>query len=298
MKYLIALLLFIFFQGPTYGQSILQYELKNDAVFLVKQTARQVITQEVDGTSQVLTNNIDGILEFRVLGRVADTYEIALTFKDLNLKMTSNLQGELMNIKAKEVTQGDMQSQIFNSLLETPVKLILTRNGDILQVKGGDSLVSKMATASGLDDKLSLDLMKKSLQKEFGSQALSNNYKQMTFIYPLQRIKVKDTWDNEFSGKLNAKNHWKLETLTESEAKIHGSADVVMNITEPGSIMHLQGTQESTIITDRDSGFIKKMTVEGHAEGTSTMTEMGIQEIPTRITSTITYELINKSNVP
>jgi hypothetical protein len=272
--------------------------LKKDAVFLVKQTAQQVITQELDGATQVLTNKIDGILEFKVLGRVAERYEIALTFKDLNLQMTSNLQGELMNIKAKEVTQGDMQSQIFNSLLETPVKLVLTKTGDILEVIGGDSLVSKMANASGLEDEFSLDLMKKSLQKEFGSQALSNNYKQMTFIYPLKQIKVTDTWDNEFLGKLNAKNHWKLETLSQSEAIIHGSAEVVMNVTEPGAIMHLSGTQESKIITDRASGFIKKMTVEGYATGTSNMPQMGNKEIPTTIKSSITYELINKIHVP
>ncbi|MCJ7466098.1 MAG: DUF6263 family protein [Maribacter sp.] len=298
MKYLVTTLLFVFFGFPGHGQSVLQYELKKDAVFLVKQTAQQVITQELEGATQILTNKIDGILEFKVLGRIADTYEIALTFKDLNLQMTSNLQGELMNIKAKEVTLGDMQSQIFNSLLETPVKLVLTRTGDILEVIGGDSLVSKMANASGLEDEFSLDLMKKSLQKEFGSQALSNNYKQMTFIYPLKRIKVADTWDNEFLGKLNAKNHWKLETLSPSEAIIHGSADVVMNVTEPGAIMILRGTQESKIITDRASGFIKKMTVEGYATGTSTMPQMGNKEIPTTIKSSITYELINKIHVP
>lgn len=294
MKPIVTLLFLLFCNTTIFGQNILEYTLSEGNVFMVKQNATQVITQELDGAQHELTNSIDGILEFRVLAQQEDNYQIALTFKDLNLYMTSSIQGEVMNVKAKEVSEDDIQSQIFNSLLNNPVQMTLSKTGDIIEVIGGDSLVDKMANASGLEDDFSKNMMKKSLGKEFGSEALSNNYKQMTFIYSEKKVNVGDTWENEYSGKLNAKNTWTLDGITETNATITGNAGVIMNITEPATSMKLNGTQETKITTDILSGFIIKMQVEGFSEGTSTMTQTGELEIPTSIKSTITYELIKE----
>ena len=136
--------------------------------------------------------------------------------------------------------------------------------------------------------------MKKGLEKEFGSEALSNSYKQMTFIYPEKKVNVGDSWENEYVGKLNAKNTWTLEAIDKDSATIGGSADVVMNIKDEATTMKLNGTQQTQITTDIASGFVKSMTVEGEAKGIATMPQFKDTEIPTTITSTITYELINQ----
>lgn len=298
MKYFFCLFVLIISNAIGSAQTTLEYKLEKDAVFTIKQNAEQIITQELDGATHELTNNIDGILEFKVLGARDSTYDIALTFKDLNLKMISSIQGELMNVRAKEVNEDDMQSQIFNSLLERPVQMVLAKTGDILEVNGGDSLVMKMAEASGLEDEFSLNMMKKSLQKEFGSEALSNSYKQMTYIYPSRPVKIGDRWKNAYSGKLQANNSWMLKELSAKNATIDGTAEVIMDVTELATTMKLNGTQQTQILADLASGFIKKMTVEGLAKGTSTMTQMGDQEIPTAIKSTITYELMDEYSKP
>lgn len=293
MKNILSLSFLLFFSSITIGQVKLEYKLEKDDVFTIKQEAKQVITQKLDGAEHELTNEIEGVLEFRVLGEEDNNYEIALTFKDLNLKMVSSIQGELMNVAAKEIVEGDMQSNIFNSLLGHPIQMTLSRNGHILKVKGGDSLVAKMAQASGLEDEFSLNMMKKSLEKEFGSEALSNSYEQMTYLYPQQQVKPGDTWKNEYSGKLSTKNTWTLETIEDASAEIMGKAEVTMDITEPATTMNLIGTQDTHITTDLKSGFIKTMKVEGESEGTGTMAQLGDQKIPTTIKSTITYERIN-----
>ena len=87
----------------------------------------------MDGAVHEITNNVNGILEFRVMGEKEGNYEIALRFKDLNMRMTSSIQGELMNVNAKEADEDDMQSMMFNSLLEIPVTMVLAKNGDILK---------------------------------------------------------------------------------------------------------------------------------------------------------------------
>lgn len=294
MKYTLAVLYIFFFSLTLNGQTVLGYQLKKGDVFKVKQNAKQLITQELDGASHVLTNTLDGILEFTVIGESNDAYTIAFQFKDLNLLMDSSIQGELMNVRAKEVSEEDIQSKMFNSLLDQPVEMMLAKTGNILEVVGGDSLVVQMANSSGLEDEFSKNLMKKSLEKEFGSEALSSSYKQMTFIYSDHQVAVGDTWQNEYTGKLNAQNTWTLEALEDKTVTISGNADVTMDINEQATTMNLMGSQTTEITADRNTGFIEFMTVESEAKGVSTMAQLGDQEIPTTITSTITYKLIEE----
>lgn len=294
MKRFIFLMVCILCNTGVNGQTKLEYHLKKGDVFKVGQDAVQIITQELDGATHEITNHIDGILEFKVLGEVDNGYEVALTFEDLNLKMTSSIQGELMNVRAKEVNDEDMQSKVFNTILNNPVKMVLAKTGNILKVQGGDSLVSKMARASGLEDEFSINMMKKSLENEFGSEALSNSYKQMTFIYPDRMVEVNDQWENVYDGKLKTTNLWTLKSIVDHKAEIGGKATVLMDITEANTIMKLSGTQTTTVTTDTTTGFIIHMLVEGMSTGISTMAQMGGQEIPTTIKSKITYELINQ----
>ncbi|MCK0145436.1 DUF6263 family protein [Arenibacter sp. F26102] len=294
MKRFLFLMVCILCNTGVFGQTTLQYHLKKGDVFKIKQDAEQVITQELDGASHEITNHIDGVLEFKVLGEINNGYEVTLTFKDLNLKMSSSIQGELMNVKAKEVKEEDMQSKIFNTILNNPVKIVLAKNGNILKVQGGDSLVSKMARASGLEDEFSINMMKTSLKNEFGSEALSNSYKQMTFIYPDKKVNINDKWENAYDGKLKTANTWTLKSIVDNKTKISGKAKVLMDITDANTSMKLSGTQTTTVTADTNSGFIINMLVESLTSGMSTMTQMGGEEIPTTIKSKITYELIKK----
>jgi len=61
--------------------------------------------------------------------------------------------------------------------------------------------------------------------------------------------------------------------------------------------MKLKGSQNTVILSSRESGFIIKMTIEGLSTGSSTLTQLGDQELPTTIKSKITYELINDQHV-
>ncbi|QCX00356.1 hypothetical protein FGM00_09615 [Aggregatimonas sangjinii] len=297
MKTLFNILFSVVLGAFCSAQTALGYILKKDDVFVVKQDAKQVIVQTIDGAAHEITNNLNGILEFRVTDTNETNYHIAMRFKDLNLKMTSSIQGELMNVRAKEVIEDDLQSKIFNSLLDVPVALTLAKNGDIVTISGGDSLITKMVQASGIADDFQMNMMKKGLEKEFGSQALSDSYEQMTYIYPQNEVAIGDSWENEYTGKLNAKNKWTLEAISEENTTISGTAKVVMHVVDEANNMKLNGTQRTRITADRTSGFLQLMTVEGEARGTATMAQLGDTEIPTSISSTITYKLINQYHV-
>ena len=287
-------LLFLAICHLAVGQSSLHYTLNKGDKFVIQQVAKQNITQLIEGVSHELENNISGLIEFKVTAVKEDNYELDMSFLELKMQMSSNMQGELMNINASQVNEGDVQSKIFNSLLHVPVQIILAKNGNILAVNGGDSLIVKMTEASGLTDQLSKNSLRASLEGEFGSKALSESFEQMTYIYPDFDNPAIKNWKNEYSGKLAAKNSWTLEKTSDMENHIKGEADITMNIDDSGTSMSLKGKQETTITADPESGFILDMLVEGYSEGTAMTSLTGDVEIPTTVRSTTTYKLIQE----
>ncbi len=285
-------LIVLFFCTGLWSQHALHYTLKKGDTYVIEQNAQQLITQQIEGVTHELENTIKGKMEFKVAEVKNDLYEIDMVFLNLGMRMNSNLQGELMSVDASKVVEGDAQSRIFNSLLNIPVRLILAKSGDVLSVQGGDSLISKMTNASGITDEVSKNALAASLRNEFGSEALSNSFEQMTYIYPDDEDTLPSSWENEYSGKLSAKNIWTLEKSTTAENHIKGQADIEMEIEDSSTSMSLSGKQETTITADSKTGFILDMLVEGYSEGTAMTTQTGDMEIPTTVKSTTSYKLI------
>ncbi len=293
IKYISTIIL-VFTWGVAIAQLSLEYKLNVGDTFKINQSAEQIITQELDGATHILTNDLSGTLNFKVTKIIAENYIIEFAFEDLNLTMTSNLQGELMKIKAKEVKDDDVQSKIFNSILNNPILMTLSKNGDILKTENGDAIIDKMITASGIKDEIQLTAMRTGLEKEFGSKTMADNFKQMTFFYPNNKVNINDTWQNEHHGKVYAKNIWMLSTYKDASATIIGKSDITMTVEELASTMNLTGTQDTTIETNITTGILKTMSVKNNLKGTSSIAQLGTQQIPTTIQSTITYTLNTK----
>jgi len=285
-------LIFLFFCTGLWSQHSLHYSLKKGDTYVVEQNAQQFITQQIEGVKHELENTVKGKMEFKVAEVKDDLYEIDMVFLALGMRINSNLQGELMNVDANQVIEGDAQSKIFNSLLNKPVRLKLARSGNILSVDGGDQLISKMTEASGITDEVSKNALKESLRSEFGSEALSNSFEQMTYIYPEVADSLQRSWKNEYNGKLSAKNIWTLEKSTQAENYIKGQADIEVDIEDTGTSMSLSGKQETTITADIATGFILDMVVEGYSEGTAMTDITGDVAIPTTVRSITSYKLI------
>ncbi len=276
---------------------LLAYRLRKGEVLVVEQEAEQQITQQIDGSEHRLTNRVSGKLQFKVVGKQDGNYLLDFEFKDLVFSIVSNIEGELLNIRAQELDPTNVQSRLFHSLLNTPVRMELSPRGKILEVKGGDSLVARMVASTGLEDGFTKTLIRKSLEQEYGSRALADSYEQLTFFYPAGQVQVGSSWKNTFGGKLEASNTWTLDSLFADRAVISGEAAISIQTEEPGTAMALEGTQHTLIKTDRRSGFMSQMNVESSAEGVSTLAQTGNLEIPTRITTRISYTLIDHKHV-
>ncbi len=286
-------LIFLLGTMLSFSQTTLGYHLKKGEAFNIKQTAHQVMVQSMEGTSHEITNDLEGIYEFKVTNVDQNNYGITLQFKDFALKSTSSLQGTLMDVRASEPVEGDIVSNMFSTLIGHEMGMKMDKQGKVLSIDGGDELVEKMINSvPGIDD-FTKNIMKKSLEKEFSSDGLARSFEQMTYFYPSEPKNIGDTWKTAFSGKVNSINQWKLEKVEGNVLSISGNADVTMENTEQALTLSLNGHQETLIQASIKNGFIIKLMVSGKNEGKSIMAHNNM-EIPTTLDQTITYELITE----
>jgi len=294
MKYIRIVTFLISFIAalPIQAQNILKYNLKEGSTYRVKQQVKQFITQEMEGKTHEMTNDIGGLLNFKVVSADEKGYNLVLSFEDFTLKTESSIQGVMMNVKATELIEGDIMSEMFHALVGYELKMRMNHFGSVISVEGGDELITKMISAAGITDEFTQNLMRKSLEKEYSSNGLASSFEQMTFFYPTIKVVVGDSWENTYDGKLTSNNTFTLEKMENGITSISGTAAVVLNTDESGTIMSLSGSQETAIQTNTETGFIQKIMVSSITDGSTKIVQAGNIEIPTTITSTTTYELL------
>lgn len=276
------------------GQFQLGYTLQEKDTFLIKQTGNQEMVMEIEASKQIITNDTEALFLMEVNSFDGEVYTIDFEFKDFAIKSSSNIQGILMDVRASQPVEGDMMSTIFSGLLGPRLQIQLRTTGKILAVTGTDALIDKMMATVGELDEFTTNLMKKSLEKEFSSESLAQSFEQMTYFYGEAPVSIGDTWNSEFSGKINAKNEWKLEKADDTMVSISGTANITMKTNEAALNMDLQGNQETLIQASKVTGIVQKMMVSGSGKGISTMAQAKGVEIPTTLKQTITYELITE----
>jgi len=274
------------------AQNSLGYRLEEGQSFTIDQTAIQYITQDLSTGSQVITNDIRSRMEFTILGVTDTLYVIAIEFKDLKMDMKSNLYGKLMEVDALELDETDVQSRIFHSLIGARVRMMMTPTGDVVEVEGGEELVNTMVDAAGIEDDFTREMLSVSLQKEFGSEALSKSYEQMTYFYPAGPVGEGDSWETQFNGKLSANNRWTLDNQSGDTSEISGTAEAILDVVDEQTTMKLEGRQTSKLTVNSKNGLLQHLIVNGTYTGYSILTQLGSEQIPTSIEMKLTYELI------
>ena len=273
------------------AQKILQYDLKINDLFNVEQQARQHITQEINGEDQVIDNNLKSSMQFKVVKVEQDFITFEMTFRYMKMSMSSPSLGELLNADTSNDDDSDLTSKMFKGTLNIPVTMVMERTGKIQSISGGEKLIASMFKAAGITDAAAIEANKAQFEKQFGSDALSNSFEQMTYFLPNKSVKLGDTWENAYQGDLKATNRWTLATYNADAYTISGIAASTMSNIDENVMMVLTGSQKTTINANTKTGLFKEITVDGVYIGDTQVYEGNIT-IPTKITSTITYKIL------
>lgn len=272
------------------AQSTLEYRLSVGDNFTVEQEAKQYITQDLNGTEQIIENNLIGVMYFEVVDATPENYTLAMSFKRLKMLMNSPTLGELSNSDTASDDSTDVTNMLFKGLLDVPVTIVMEKTGRIKSVSGGEKLISAMFESAGIDQPEIIAASKGQMEKQFGSDALSNSFEQMTHFYPVGTVSVGNEWTNSYNGSMSAKNNWKLDSYSTETISISGTASTTMTTLDENIMMTLTGTQNTTVVADPNTGLFREITVTGENAG-NTLFQAQNMTIPTTIKSTITYKI-------
>lgn len=273
------------------SQSNLEYKLNIGDNMTVTQISNQVIIQEMDGSKHEMTNKLEGDYTFIVMAVTDSSFVINFKFDRFKLLTTSNIYGELMNINTKnDIKEDDLEAKIFSGLTKSTLKMEMLKSGKIIKVSGTEAMINKMITDAGITDEFTKELMIEAMKKEFGNESLARSFEQMTYFYPTKKVIVGDKWINHYSGELTTINNWTLinwSTIIELSA----ISNVSMLTEEDSHIMKLTGTQNTSVIANKKTGFSELITVISNTNGTTIMKQMSDVEIPTTINSKTTFKI-------
>jgi hypothetical protein len=290
MKSLIAICIFITSLQLS-AQHVLQYNLTVGTEFTVEQEAKQHITQDLQGTEQVIENTLTSQMHFKVTAVNDATITLEMTFKTMKMQMSSPSLGVIMEADTANKNESDVTSNMFKATLNIPVTLIMERSGKIASISGGEKLIESMFKAANITELAQMEASRAQFEKQFGSSALSQSFEQMTYYLPAKKVKINDTWTTVFSGNLEAKNTWTLTEYSTETSKITGTATTVMSTIDENVVMILNGTQTSTITLDSKTGLFQNIVVKSENSGNAQIAAANAS-IPTTIKSTITYKIV------
>ncbi|MEO6346744.1 MAG: DUF6263 family protein [Aquaticitalea sp.] len=289
MKHLF-LFIFLGITSTVVSQKTLQYNLNVGDHFTIQQEAEQHITQVINGVDQIIENNLIGVMYFEVIEATPENYTLTMKFKRLKMLMDSLTLGELSNADTESTDSSNVTNMLFKGLLNVPVTIVMEKSGKIKAVTGGDKLIASMFASAGIDQPEIIEASKDQMEKQFGSNALSNSFEQMTHLYPEDAVSAGTDWTNSYVGNMSANNNWKLDSSTNKELLISGTATTIMSTVDENIMMILKGTQESKVIANPKTGLFTQIIVTGENSGDTFFHEQNMT-IPTTIKSKIIYKI-------
>ena len=269
------------------AQNKLQYNLNVDDTFTVSQEAKQEITQEISGEKQIINNDLVGSMFFKVIKADTDFITFEMSFTKMKMLMSSPSMGELMNMDTSSESE-DMMTKMIKGILNYPVTIKMHRNGKIESVLGGEKLIENMFVSAEITQPEIIESAKGQMEKQFGTEALTNSFEQITYIFSDKVVNVKDTWSNEYQGEVSVINSWTLESMDDTTFYITGKAETTLSTKKESISMNLSGSQTTSAKGSVKTGLVTELIVSGENKGIS---EMSSFKIPTTIKSTITYKI-------
>ncbi len=296
MKSVIYLILFLNILGlqTITAQEKLQYNLKKDDVFRIEQNAVQNIVQKMDSIEHQMTNTIGGIFLMKVVKIIDGKYVFEVNFEKFKFKTESDIYGILSDVDTDvpPADEEDIMAKVFQGLIGPKFQMVMLKTGQIESLTGTENLIENMIKQVEMGDEATNLLIMETFEKEFNNQDMLESLQQFTFIYPEVKVKVNQTWTNNYTGPVNAENTWKLVSYSKDAIVLSTNSTVVMETKDDSVIMKLTGNQQTEATSSASSGFIKMMEVNQETEGATIVPEIDNNEIPTSLTSKITYKLL------
>jgi len=198
--------------------------------------------------------------------------DLELTYTYDRIRFNMNMDDIEVSFDSDSATSGDEISKIYKSFIGKQFNVIMTKYGEIKEVKGMDEFLDTLTEPfkSGNTDIFGLDYLnqlKDSLSGHFSEESIKNDMGLITRYMPKKKVNVGDSWTikesiDKSNIKIDAEITYTLEKLEDEIAYIIISGTYSTN--EPSKIsydalkanVNLEGNIEGNIQADINNGFI------------------------------------------
>ncbi len=237
------------------------------------------LKQTVMGIEQ----NIDMTMEMNFAHRVMEDpdfngFNLLSEYKRMYLNITYAFDKVIMDTDRHDST--DMLSSMMKKLMNKPFSILISKNGEILEVNGFENYIPEVLTNLELDDYVK-SLMAEELRNSMGEELIRQNFSNFFGFYPPGPVKRNDTWDVNYnveqSGmKLFFTGKGALVDITPRTYLLR-IVGTIINIADDSNDnagkLTLAGRQVSEVLIDRSNGWPLKSTVSQEISGVLMISE-------------------------
>lgn len=266
---LISLIVFSAF-SLNYGKKIdLKLNLQKGDKFYVLTVSEQDITQSMMGQEIKIAQTI----------RMGSDYDVVDVLKngDFNIKVTYQRIAYRQDSQYASVdydsdkpdAEVSEQAKAFAALKGISFSFICDEKGNVSNVTGTDEMLDKIIASYGSElTESKKEAVKKSLEMQFGDEALKSTLSSLMNIYPEKPVKTGSSWSRMIELNVGMPivldNTWKLNSVKKGQAFVSINTVITANsAAEPMEIQgmtmkyELKGSQEGELIIDIETGLTK-----------------------------------------
>lgn len=263
----ILLIALICFSSCEQEKIVLALRLKQGDTQRTRLTAKQKISQTVEGEKVDVeqTTIIEYIYKIEEIGDKGIT-KARITYD----KLAFIQEGPMGKIEYKSwepFEEGPLMVQAFASLHGQSLAIELSPRGEVLRIKGADSIIENMMKLFDLPvDENMKRRVRDNLENSFGHVAIKETMEKMFIVFPGRPVNVGESWNATayfYKGfPMVLKNTWKLRSVENSKVHIGIRSEIEPNTkAKLGQIegiemtYELSGSQDGLYVLDGLTGW-------------------------------------------
>lgn len=256
----------------------LSLKLKAGETYTQKLKVESNIDQDIEGKPLNMQMGTESTLSYAVKGLNNNNYDIEVSYVNLNISMLMP-KGRLV-FRSKNPIEGDTFSMILSEMCNKPFKLILSKEGKVIEVSKVDQLFESVFEHFDHLPESQILQIKQRMLKAFGAEAFKSNLELITTIYPEQSVGNGDSWalniDLHSDMQLSVISNYTLVNKDEDDFFLEGQSKIETKdknaiVLEDGMPLKydIKGTMNSELTLDRSTSWVKeaqiKQSLKGHA---------------------------------
>ncbi len=299
-KIFFLLCLLISINGFSQKKEEIRLNLKKGASYVIDQKTAQEIVQNIMGTEQEISQDIEAVVEFTVTDARAEDYSVDIVYKRMKM-VTSSAYFNMTYDSEQPAEESDAFASLLNNLLKEKSQAKINKYGEITEYDGFEEAYEKSISQMNVPEENKAQL-RSQLAQTFSDESQRSSLEAFTAFFPKEQVAVKGSWKKEqtlsAAMPMTINTVWTYEDKNKTAMSLIGKSDIkslpeqTMLNGMPAKV-DINGTQTTNLKVDPSTGWVisgeTNSDISGNIAIESPQVPGGSMEIPIHITTKTTF---------